>query len=97
LVLSILACASTARAQSLGELWGNVTIDWLTSERLVDALDIEPKVQVTPVTGQSRFANVDITHPLATDTAARCASRRARGLTAAARDDRDARTRTRTR
>jgi hypothetical protein len=56
----MLACASTAHAQSIGELWGNLTIDWLASERLVYTMDVEPKVQVTAVTEQSRFANVDV-------------------------------------
>jgi hypothetical protein len=60
LMLSLMACASTATAQSTGELWGNLTIDWLASERLVYTLDVEPKVQVTTVTKQSRFANVDV-------------------------------------
>jgi len=60
LVLALLTCASTATAQSTGEAWGNLTIDWLASERLVYTLDIEPKVQVTTVTKQSRFANIDV-------------------------------------
>jgi hypothetical protein len=60
-MLCMMVCgASTATAQSIGELWGNLTIDWLASERLVYTLDIEPKVQVTAVTNESRFANVDI-------------------------------------
>jgi len=59
-MLWMLACASTATAQSIGEVWGNLTIDWLASERLVYTLDVEPKVQVTAVTKQSRFANVDV-------------------------------------
>src|SRR5262249_38851807 len=46
--------------QSTGELWGNLTIDWLASERLVLTLDVEPKVQTTAVTKPSRFANVDV-------------------------------------
>jgi len=60
LTLAIVACASNASAQSIGEVWGNLTIDWLASERLVYTLDVEPKVQVSTVTKQSRFANVDI-------------------------------------
>jgi len=56
----VLCASSTARAQSTGEVWGNLTIDWLASERLVYTLDVEPKVQVTAVTKQSRFANVDV-------------------------------------
>ena len=59
-MLLILGCASTAAAQSTGEVWGNLTIDWLASERLVYTFDLEPKVQVTAVTTPSRFANVDI-------------------------------------
>jgi hypothetical protein len=60
LVLSVLSCAWEADAQSTGELWGNVTIDWLASERVVYTLDVEPKVQVTAVTQQSRYANLDL-------------------------------------
>jgi hypothetical protein len=60
LMLSLLACASTVNAQSTGEVWGNLTIDWLASDRLVYTLDVEPKVQVTAVGQQSRFANVDV-------------------------------------
>ena len=55
---SMLACASPATAQSTGEIWGGLTIDWLASERLVYTLDVEPKVQVTTVTNQSRFAKL---------------------------------------
>jgi hypothetical protein len=60
LIVWILASAWPAMAQSLGEVWGNLTIDWLASERLVYTLDVEPKVQVTNVTKQSRFANVEV-------------------------------------
>jgi len=45
LIGCVLVCASSsALAQSTGEVWGNVTIDWLASERLVYTLDVEPKV-----------------------------------------------------
>jgi hypothetical protein len=60
LVLVVLGWASTASAQSIGEVWGNLTIDWLASERTVYTLDVEPKVQVTAVTDQSRFANIEV-------------------------------------
>ena len=60
LTLCMLACAWTAAAQSTGEVWGNLTIDWLATERLVYTLDVEPKVQVSGMTGTSRFANLDI-------------------------------------
>jgi len=54
LIVWILASAWPATAQSIGEVWGNLTIDWLAGERLVYTLDVEPKVQVTNVTKQSR-------------------------------------------
>jgi hypothetical protein len=60
LALWMLMLAATATAQTTGEIWGNLTVDWLASERLVYTLDVEPKVQVTAVTKQSRFANVDV-------------------------------------
>ena len=60
LVFGMVAWASSASAQSTGEVWGNLTIDWLASERLVLTLDVEPKVQVSAVTKQSRFSNLDV-------------------------------------
>jgi hypothetical protein len=42
----MMAWSSTVSAQSIGEVWSNLTIDWLASERTVYTLDIEPKVQV---------------------------------------------------
>ena len=60
LTLSVLACSTTAAAQSSGQLWGNLTLERLASERLVYTLDVEPKVQVTATTGPSRFANVEV-------------------------------------
>ena len=59
-LLVALGPTPTATAQSTGELWGNLTIDWLASERLTYTLDVEPKVQVTTVTKQSRFSNLDV-------------------------------------
>ena len=59
-MLCAITCASTASAQSIGEVWDNVTIDWLASERLVFSLDAEAKIQVTDVTKQSRYANLDV-------------------------------------
>jgi len=61
LMLWVLAgSGSTATAQSTGQVWRNLTVDWLASERLVYTLDVEPKVQVTAVTTRSRFANVEV-------------------------------------
>ena len=60
LLLWMLTSASTAAAQSTGEVWGNLTIDWLATPRLVYSLDVEPKVQVTEATTQARFANLDV-------------------------------------
>jgi len=56
----MLTWASTACAQSTGEVWGNLTIDWLATHRLVFTLDVEPKAQVTAITKEARFANVDV-------------------------------------
>src|SRR3974390_638693 len=60
LTLWLLACASTAAAQSTGELWGNLTIDWLARERLTFTADVEPKAQTTAITRQQRYSNVDV-------------------------------------
>jgi hypothetical protein len=38
--------SSTAFAQTNLQLWGNVTLDWVKSDRLTYEFDIEPKVLV---------------------------------------------------
>lgn len=53
-------CASAA-AQATGQAWGNVTLDWLTTNRLSYEVDIEPKAQVFVHTGQTRWGDVDVT------------------------------------
>ena len=40
----LLSASSTAFAQTNLQLWGNVTLDWVKSDRLTYEFDIEPKV-----------------------------------------------------
>jgi hypothetical protein len=42
----LLSVSSTAFAQTNLQLWGNVTLDWVKSDRLTYEFDIEPKVLV---------------------------------------------------
>jgi hypothetical protein len=42
--LLTLCVAMPARAQTNLQLWGNMTLDWGKSDRLVYELDFEPKV-----------------------------------------------------
>jgi hypothetical protein len=54
-----LGLAAPVGAQAAGELWGDVTIEWLASERTTYVLDVEPKLQLTSIE-QSRFSNIDV-------------------------------------
>ena len=48
-------------AQTNGQLWGNVTLNWLKSEKLTFELDIEPKVLVAAPSTEPGWWNVDVT------------------------------------
>jgi hypothetical protein len=48
-------------AQTDLQLWGNVTLDWVKSERLVYELDFEPKVLVGRSAGEPGWRNLDVT------------------------------------
>jgi hypothetical protein len=52
---------SAAFAQTNLQLWGNLTLDWVKSERLVYELDIEPKVLLDAPEGEPGWHNVDLT------------------------------------
>jgi hypothetical protein len=48
-------------AQTDLQLWGNVTLDWVKSERLVYELDLEPKVLLERPEGKPGWHNLDLT------------------------------------
>jgi len=48
-------------AQTDLQLWGNVTLDWMKSDRLVYELDFEPKVLVGRSEGEPAWRNLDVT------------------------------------
>jgi hypothetical protein len=50
-----------ALAQTNGQLWGNITLDWLRSQKLTFELDVEPKVLVAAPSTQPGWWNVDVT------------------------------------
>ncbi len=50
-----------AFAQTNLQLWGNVTLDWAKSERLVYELDFEPKVLLAAPEGEPGWRNLDVT------------------------------------
>ena len=50
-----------ARAQTNMQLWGNVTIDWMRTDRLTYELDFEPKVLVAAPEGEPAWRNLDLT------------------------------------
>lgn len=50
--------ASPARAQATGQLWTNVTIDWLPTNRVSYELDLEPKAQLIVHEGQPTFGEM---------------------------------------
>ena len=48
-------------AQTNLQLWGNVTLDWVKSDRLVYELDFEPKVLLAAPEGEPGWRNLDLT------------------------------------
>lgn len=50
-----------AHAQANVQLWGNVTLDWVKSDRLTYELDFEPKVLVQAPEGEPGWRNLDVT------------------------------------
>lgn len=50
-----------ASAQPAGQVWTNLTYDWLSSARLSYEIDFEPKGQLVAGAGQPLWANLDIT------------------------------------
>lgn len=53
--------AAPAAAQTNAQLWGNLTINWLRTERLTYELDFEPKVLLKPQPGEPGWRNLDVT------------------------------------
>jgi hypothetical protein len=48
-------------AQTNGQLWGNLTLNWLRSEKLTFELDIEPKVLIAAPSTEPSWWNIDLT------------------------------------
>jgi len=61
----LMLAASTGYAQPSGQVWTNVTSDWLSTERLTYELDLEPKSQVVSAPGQPLWMNLDVTPSVA--------------------------------
>jgi len=57
----MLISAPVASAQTTTQLWANLTLDWVKSDRLVYELDIEPKVLIAGPEGQPDWRNLDLT------------------------------------
>jgi hypothetical protein len=60
-VCGLLLLAPSAFAQTNLQLWGNVTLDWVKSDRLVYELDIEPKALLDVSEGEPDWRNLDVT------------------------------------
>lgn len=61
LVAMLLVSPLTAHAQATTQMWGNLTFDWVKSQRLVYELDFEPKVLLDTPEGEPSWANLDVT------------------------------------
>jgi hypothetical protein len=61
LLASLLGSPLPSPAQTNLQLWGNVTVDWVKSERLVYELDFEPKVLLDAPDGEPGWRNLDLT------------------------------------
>jgi uncharacterized protein DUF2490 len=61
LVATLLMCAPAASAQTTTQLWGNLTFNWVKSDRLVYELDFEPKALLSAPEGEPDWRNLDVT------------------------------------
>jgi hypothetical protein len=61
LIAVLLVAASAASAQTTTQLWGNLTFDWVKSEKLVYELDFEPKALLDKPEGDPSWWNLDVT------------------------------------
>jgi Protein of unknown function (DUF2490) len=57
----MLIFAPVASAQTTTQLWANLTLDWVKSDRLVYELDLEPKALISAPDGQPDWRNFDVT------------------------------------
>jgi hypothetical protein len=60
-VAALLAAVPAASAQTTTQLWGNITLDWVKSDRLVYELDFEPKALLDKPEGDPGWRNLDLT------------------------------------
>ena len=60
LALATVLTSADAWAQTNMQLWGNVTINWLHSERLTYELDFEPKVLLAKPDADPAWSNLDV-------------------------------------
>jgi len=56
-----LIVVTPGHTQTNVQLWGNVTLDWVKSDRLVYELDFEPKVLLAAPEGEPGWRNLDLT------------------------------------
>jgi hypothetical protein len=60
-VLLVAFSGASAEAQTTGQLWGNLTLNWVKSQQITYELDLEPKLLVYAPEGESGWANLDLT------------------------------------
>jgi hypothetical protein len=60
-LVAALCCAPVVSAQTTTQLWGNLTFDWVKSDRLAYELDFEPKVLISAPEGEPAWRNLDVT------------------------------------
>ena len=61
LIAMLLAHPAVVHAQATTQLWGNLTFDWVKSDRLVYELDFEPKALLDKPEGDPGWWNLDVT------------------------------------
>jgi hypothetical protein len=57
----LLVLAAPAAAQTNSQIWGTLTFNWPTSDRLTYELELEPKVLISAPEGEPGWASLDIT------------------------------------
>ena len=60
LLLAVLLASNVASAQTTGQLWGNVTLDWVRTSWLTYSVDFEPKILVSAPPDEPGWRNLDV-------------------------------------
>lgn len=58
---AVILLSSKVAAQTSGQVWGNITLDWVKPSGVTYEIDLEPKIQTSSPPGEPGWHNLDVT------------------------------------